>query len=156
MSQVRVFPLTTASHVGRMDVDKKPRCGIFKPKFPHKTCKGDHINHLCPAILEVQRIWSSSDGSSIPGSIVVSQQTHQPLVDEVVESMKSLVNSTPLLGGKVPNKKAFFIYSTYYSGLGGIPVSSNVPPSSSRSFFFDWDNLIEPRLLFHCTFPDKG
>lgn len=73
VSHVKDFPPTTASYVGRMDVDEKLNSRSFKPKFPCKKCKGDHITHLCPSILKVQRMWSESEGSSNPEFFVVSQ-----------------------------------------------------------------------------------
>lgn len=83
-----------------MDVDQKPRCRSFKPKFPCKKCKGDHLTYLCSSIPMVPRIWSESEGSSTPRSIMVSQHSHQPLVDEVVKPVQSLADYTPLWGVK--------------------------------------------------------
>ena len=50
VSHVEDSSQTTSSHVGGMNVDKKPRCGCFKPSFPYNICKGDHLMHLCPGI----------------------------------------------------------------------------------------------------------
>jgi len=77
---------------------------------------------------------------------MVSHQSHPPLVDNVVAPVQSMADYTPHLGGEVPNKRVYFISSTKSSGIGSIPVSSNVPPPSSRSVSFDWDSLVEPRL----------
>jgi len=129
-----------------MEVDKKPGCRIFKPKFPCKICKGGHLTHLCPGIPEVQRIWSKSESISTPRSDMVPHQSHQPLVDNVVEPVQSLADYTPLLGGEVPNKRVCLISSRESSSIGGILLSSNVPPPSSKSVSFDWDSLVEPRL----------
>jgi len=145
-SHVQDSPQTTASHVGGLEVDKKPRRRSFKPKFPCKIRKGNHLTHLCHGIPEVQRIWYESEISSTRGLDMVSHQSHQPLVDNVVELVQSLADYTPLLRGEVPNKRVCFISSTESSSIGGIPVSSNVPPLGSRSVSFDWDSLVEPRL----------
>ena len=146
---------TTASHVGGMEVDKKPGRRSFKPKFPCKICKGDHLTHLCPGIPEVQRIWSEFESSSTPTSDMVPRQSHQPLVDHVAEPVQSLADYTPLLGGEAPNKRVCLISSTESSSIGGIPVSSNVPPPSSKSVSFDWDSLAEPRLPSAAPFQIK-
>lgn len=154
-SHVQDSPQTTASHVGGMEVDKKPGRRSFKPKFPCKICKGDHLTHLCPGIPEVQKIWSESESTSTPRSDMVSHQSHQPLVDNVVKPVQSLADYTPLLGGEVPNKRVCLISSTESSSIGGIPVSSNVPPRSSNSVSFDWDSLVEPRLPSAAPFQIK-
>ena len=73
---------------------------------------------------------------------MVSHQSHQPSVENVVESVQSLADYTPLLGGEVPNKRVCLISSTESSGIGDIPVSSNVPPPSAKSVSFDWDSLV--------------
>ena len=145
-SHVQDSPRTTASFVGVMDVDKKPRRGSFKPKFHCKVCKGYHLTHLCPGIPKVQRIWSESESSSTPKSDMVSQQSHQPLVDNVVVQVQYLADYTPLLGGEVPSDKVCLISSTKSYGIGGILVYLNVPPPSSRSVSFDWDSVVESRL----------
>jgi hypothetical protein len=93
---------TTASHVGGINYVKKPRRIGCKPKLPCKLCKGDHLTHLCPGILEVQRLWSLSARSFDSESFEVSSQSIQPLVAKVVMLMQSSVDPTPLLGGEVP------------------------------------------------------
>jgi hypothetical protein len=92
--------LTSASHVGNVQptivsharginfVEKPRRIGC-KPKFPCNICKGDHLTHLCPRILEVQRLWSLSTSSYDSESFEVSSQSIQPLVKKVVMSMQS-------------------------------------------------------------------
>jgi hypothetical protein len=54
---------TTTSHAGGINSVERPRRIGHKPKFPCKLCKGDHLTHLCPEILEVQRLWSLSASS---------------------------------------------------------------------------------------------
>ena len=34
-----------------------------KPNFPYKICKGYHLTHLCPSIIEVWRMWSQYQGT---------------------------------------------------------------------------------------------
>jgi hypothetical protein len=88
---------TTASHAGSIDSIEKPRRIGCKPKFPCNLCKGDHLTHLCPGILEVQILWSLSARSSDSESSQVSSQSIQPLVEKVVMSMQSSDDPTPLL-----------------------------------------------------------
>jgi hypothetical protein len=92
-------PPATASHVGGIDTIEKPRQIGHKPKFPCNICKGDHLTHLCPAIVMVRRAWSLSEGPSSSESSSVSQQPIQSLVDEVVMSMQYSVDTTLILGG---------------------------------------------------------
>jgi hypothetical protein len=73
-SHVRYVQPTTAIHAGGIDFVEKPRRIGRKPKFPCKLCKGDHLNHLCPDIPEVQRLWSLSTSSSDSKSSEVSSQ----------------------------------------------------------------------------------
>ena len=49
--------LATSSHVNTVE---KTGCSKCKLKFPCKLCKGDHLTHQCPAIAEVQRVWSET------------------------------------------------------------------------------------------------
>jgi hypothetical protein len=93
---------TTSSHVGGINSVEKPRRIRCKPKFPCNLCKGDHLTHLCPGILEVQRLWSMSARSFDSESFEVSSQSIQPLVEKVVMSIQSLVGPTPRLGGEMP------------------------------------------------------
>jgi hypothetical protein len=92
----------TAIHAGGIDSIDKLRWIGCKPKFPCKLCKGDHLTHLCPSLLEVQRLWSLSANSSDFESSVVSSQFIQPLVEKMVMPMQSSTDPTPLLGGEVP------------------------------------------------------
>jgi hypothetical protein len=78
---------STASHARGIDSVEKPIWIGRKPKFPCNLCKGDHLTHLCPSILEVQRLWSLSAISSDSESSEVSSQFFQPLVAKVVMSM---------------------------------------------------------------------
>ena len=66
-------PLAIVSHVEGIDVDHRPRHRIFKPKFPRRLCKGDHLTHFFLQISLVQRLWSESEGSYTPKTIIVSQ-----------------------------------------------------------------------------------
>jgi hypothetical protein len=77
---------STASHAGGIDSVEKPRWIGHKPKFPCNLCKGNHLTHLCPGILEVQRLWSLSTSSSNSESSQVSQPIH-PLVEKVFMTM---------------------------------------------------------------------
>lgn len=88
-----------------------------------RICKGDDLTHLCVGVPMVEMIWPKSEGSYTPKSIMASQESNQPLVDEVVEPMKSLADSTPLLWAEVPHSKVLLISSIDSSGLGGILVS---------------------------------
>lgn len=96
VSHFRDSPPMTASHVGGMNVDQKPSHRIFKPKFPCKLCNGDNLTHLFPWFSAVKGLWFESDGPSTPQSTMVSHQSNQPLVDEVVEQLQYLADSTPL------------------------------------------------------------
>jgi hypothetical protein len=92
----------TSSHAGGIGFVEKPRWIRCKPKFPCNICKGYHLTHLCPGILEVQRLWSLSASSSNSESSKVSSQSIHPLVEKVVTPMQSSADPTPLLGGEVP------------------------------------------------------
>ena len=83
-----------ASHAESTDVVKESKPIGRKPKFPCKLCKGDHLTHRCPAIPEARRVWSMSEGTSVPELSIDSLQSDQPLVDKVVEPMQSLVDPT--------------------------------------------------------------
>ena len=60
-------------------------------------CEGYHFTHLCPAITEVQRVWSKTQEFHSPEQPIVSQKPTQPLVDQVVEPISNLVDPTLLL-----------------------------------------------------------
>jgi hypothetical protein len=105
--------LTFVSHVGDVqptilyscwgiDSVEKPIWIGCKPKFPCKICKGDHLTHLCPGILEVQILWSLSASSSYSESSQVFSQPIQPLVAKVIMPMQSSIDPTPLLVSEVP------------------------------------------------------
>jgi hypothetical protein len=93
---------TTVNHAGGIDSVQKPRQIGRKPKFPCNISKGDHLTHLCPSVLKVQRLWSLSASSFDSESSEVSTKSIQPLVEKVVVPMQYLVNPTPILGGEVP------------------------------------------------------
>lgn len=148
-------PPSITSHVGCIDVDKIHRCRIFKLKFPCSLCKGYHITYLCPDISVVPRLWSESKYSSTTKPVMVSQQSTQPLVDEVVNTMQSLADPTPLFRVEVSTNKVFLISSLESFRIWGMPFSSNLPPPSSRNVSFECDNLVEPRLPYFALFQIK-
>jgi hypothetical protein len=86
-SHVRDVQPITAIHAGGIDSIEKTRWIGYKPKFPCKLCKGDHLTHLCPDIPEVQRLWSLSARFSDSESSKVSSQSIQPLVVKVAMPM---------------------------------------------------------------------
>lgn len=73
----------------------------------------------------------------------------------MAEPVQSLADYTPLLRGEVPNKRVCLISSKESSSIGDIPISSNVPPPSSKSVSSDWDSLVEPRLPSAAPFQIK-
>ena len=83
----------TASHVDIVEKTGRLKC---KLKFPCILCEGDHLTHLCPAIPEVRRVWSKTQGFPSPEQPIVSQKPTQPLVDQVVEPISDLVDPTLL------------------------------------------------------------
>jgi hypothetical protein len=93
---------TTAIHVGGIDSSEKHRWIGRNPKFPCNICKGGHLPHLCPGLLEARRLWSLSTIFCDSKSSEVSSQFIQPLFDEVVMLMQSSANPTSLLGGDAP------------------------------------------------------
>jgi hypothetical protein len=93
---------TTASHAGGIDSVEKPRWIGHKPKFPRNICKGDHLTHLCPSLLEVRILWSLSASSYDSESSEVPSQPIQPVVEKVVVLMQYLTDPTSILGGDVP------------------------------------------------------
>jgi hypothetical protein len=103
MHHVGGNPPTNASHARGIDSAEKTRRIGCKPKPPYKICKGDHLTHLCPTIPEIQQVWSLFECPSNLESTLVSQQSIQPLVNEVIDSMQSLTDPTLLLGDDVSN-----------------------------------------------------
>jgi hypothetical protein len=93
----------TSSHVGGIDSIKKPRRIEHNPNFPCNICKGDHLTHFFPGLPEAQILWSLSAISFDSKSYEVSSHPIQPLVDELVMQMQSLVDPNPLLGGDLPS-----------------------------------------------------
>jgi hypothetical protein len=77
MSHVVGNPPANASHVGGIDTTTKYRRVGCKPKFPCKIFKGDNLTHLCPTIIEIQRVWYLYEGPSSHGSSSVSKQPIQ-------------------------------------------------------------------------------
>ena len=75
----------TVSHV---DTVEKTTLSKHKPKFPCKLCEGDHLSYKCPSIEEVRRFW-------FHGHPIFEHPT-QPLVDQAVEPISDLVDSTLL------------------------------------------------------------
>ena len=78
---------STASHVDTIDKTGRSKC---KLKFPCMLCEGDHLTHKCPAITEVRRVWSKTQGFPSQEQPIVSQIPIQPLVDQVVEPISNL------------------------------------------------------------------
>jgi hypothetical protein len=92
----------------------------------------------------------------------------QPMVDEVVTPMQSLVDPTLLLesvestkvvtpmqflvdptllmGSDVSTDYVFSISSLVLSEQGGIPLTLSTPPPSPRMVSFDWNDLAEPHI----------
>jgi hypothetical protein len=93
------MPPATANHVGGIHMIEKPRRIGHKPKFLYIFCKGDHLIHLCPAIVVVQEARSLFDSPSGSVSSLVSQHYNPSLVDTTVTSMQSSADTTLLLGG---------------------------------------------------------
>jgi hypothetical protein len=93
---------TTSSHAGGINSIEKPRRIGHNPKFPCKLCKGYHLTHLFPRLPEVRRLWSMYASSSNYESSEVSSQPIHLLVDEVVMSLQSSANPTPILRGDMP------------------------------------------------------
>jgi hypothetical protein len=68
------------------------------------------------------------------------------MVEEVVTPMQSLADPTLLLGSDVSTDYVFNISSSILSEQGGILLTSSTAPRSPRRVFFDWNDLVEPRL----------
>jgi len=86
----------SASHAGDFDMIEKPIHIGRNPNFSCKFFMGYHLTHLCSAIFVIRRAWLFSKIPSTYESSLVSQQSIQSLVDEVVVSMQSSVNPTLL------------------------------------------------------------
>ena len=131
-----------------------------------------------------------------PNQPIVSQQSTQPLVDQVVEPISALVDPTLLLESdpnvieptsslvnptlplesnfhgvvesipffinptfplesEVSASHIFFTTSSELAEQGSTEITSNQPPPSSRISSFDWDSLVEWRLLSDAPFQIK-
>ena len=122
-------------------------------------CEGDHLTHQCPAIVDVQRVWLETQEFHYPEQPIVSQQTTQPLVDQVVEPISDLVDPT-LLSESDPDviepmsslvNPTLPSESDFHEAVESIPLSINPTllleseVSCSHIFFTDSSELYEPR-----------
>jgi hypothetical protein len=84
----------TASHAGGIHTIEKPRCFIGRDIFLCRTCKGNHLSHLCPTTVRITESWFSLEGPSGSESSMVSPHYVISLVDTIVMLMQSL-DETP-------------------------------------------------------------
>jgi hypothetical protein len=61
-------------------------------------------------------------------------------------SMQSSDDPTLLLGSDVSTDYVFSISNSVFSEQGVISLAPSTPPPSPRMVFFDWNDLVEPRL----------
>jgi hypothetical protein len=71
--------------------------------FPCNLCKGYHLTHLFPGLLEARILWSMSTRSSDAKCSKVSSHPIQLVIEKVVTPMQSSADTTPLLGGDAPS-----------------------------------------------------
>jgi hypothetical protein len=85
-------------------------------------------------------------------SLVVTHPI-QPMVEEVVIPMQSLVNPTLLLEGDASFNHVIIIYSTTLSKRERVLLSPSTLPPSPKEVLFDWDGIlgytIPLPMLFH-------
>ena len=74
---------------------------------------------------------------------------------EAVESNSVSINPTLPLESEVSPSHIFFTSSSEITKQGGIELTSDEPPPSSRISFFDWHSLFEPRLPSDIPFQIK-
>ena len=65
---------------------------------------------------------------------------------EAVESIPFFINPTLPLESEVSSSHIFFTVSSEITEKGGIELSLDEPPPSSRIASFDWDSLVELHL----------
>jgi len=70
--------------VNNIGVIEKPQRLRHKPKFLCRTCKGDHLTHLCLAIAEIPEARGSPKGPSDYEASVVFPHPVPPFIDLVV------------------------------------------------------------------------
>jgi hypothetical protein len=75
---------------------------------------------------------------------------------EVTSSMQSSINPTLLLEGDASFNHFLSISSYVPYSLGIIPLSSTMLPPSLRVVYFDWNDLVEPRLHSSTPFHIRG
>jgi hypothetical protein len=66
----------------------KPRHVRRKPKFLCRTCKGNHLTHLCPSTAGILEVWFSPGVPSGSKSYLVSQHSVSPLIDTTIMSIQ--------------------------------------------------------------------
>ena len=144
----------TASHVDIVEKTGHLKC---KLNFPCMLCEGDHLTHKCPAITEVQRVWSKTQEFPSQEQPIVSQHPTQPLVDQVVEPISALVDPTLLSESDLdviePMSSLFNpnlpLESVFHEVVKSIPLSINptLPleseVSASHIFFTTISELTE-------------
>jgi hypothetical protein len=77
---------------------EKTRCITRKPTFLCILCKGYHLTRLCHATVVVREQWSFPGIPLGSESYLVSQHPNPSLVDTMIVSMQSLVDTTLVLG----------------------------------------------------------
>jgi hypothetical protein len=92
---------TIVNDVGGIHMIEKPRRVRCKPKFLCRTCKGDHLTHLCPATVGIPEAWFSLRGPLGSESSLVSPHSVSPLIDMIVMPMQSSPDHTPISRGDV-------------------------------------------------------
>jgi hypothetical protein len=93
---------TTSIHARGIDSIEKPRRIGCMINFSCNLCKGDHLTHLFPGLLEVCIFWSLSARSSDYESSKVSSQHIHLMFKKVVMPMQSSADPTPFWGGDAP------------------------------------------------------
>jgi len=83
---------------------------------------------------------------------MVSQESIQPFVHEVVKPMQTLADLTFVLRDEVSTDQVLLISSWESSGLWGMSVSSFTPHPSCRIVPFDWYNLAKQHLRSSAPF----
>jgi hypothetical protein len=89
---------TIVNNVGGIE---KPRHLRRKPKFLCKTCEGDHLIHLCLAIVGIPEAWGSPKGPSYSEASMVSPHLVSPLIEIALMLLQYSLNHTPIFEGDV-------------------------------------------------------
>ena len=103
----------TASLDGSTNSIENPIKIGHKIKFPCDLCKGDHLIHISLGILEVLKVWSSSQGSSSLNPSIVSQQPMSPTSGNHVEDKPS-TNENEVQGNKEKVKFPCILFMGYH------------------------------------------